>query len=135
MKIEKALIIDEPWISKIINGTKIWEMRNSASKQRGWIGLIRKGSGHVIGVAKAVGSDGPLSDQKMIDNMDKHHIPKDMFLVGRFSGYRHAWIMSNAVRLHRPVPYVHKSGAVKWVLLDQRVSDALANDEAVKALA
>lgn len=134
MRIEKALIIDEPWISKVMNGTKIWEMRNSSSKQRGWIGLIKKGSGHVVGVAKMVGSDGPLSDQKMIDNADKHHIPGSIFLTGQFSKHRHAWIMSNAVRLHRPVPYLHKSGAVKWVILDQKVSDAVANDEAVKAI-
>ena len=134
MKIEKALIVDEPWISKIISGAKTWEMRNTTSKQRGWIGLIKKGSGHVVGVAKMIGSDGPFSDQKMVDNADKHHIPSDIFLTGKFSKHRHAWIMSNAVRLYRPVPYRHKSGAVKWVTLDAQVSEALSRDEAVKAL-
>ena len=134
MKIEKALIVDEPWITKIMNGTKIWEMRSTSAKQRGWIGLIKKGSGHVVGVARMIGADGPLSDQRMIDNADKHHIPSNIFLTGKFAKHRHAWIMSSAVRLHRPVHYVHKSGAVIWVALDQPVSDALANDEAVKAL-
>lgn len=134
MRIDKALIIDDPWITKIMNGTKIWEMRSTSAKQRGWIGLIKKGSGHVVGVAKMVGADGPLSDQKMIDNVDKHHIPSDIFLAGKFSKHRHAWIMSSAVRLQRPVRYQHKSGAVIWVALDQQVTDALANDEAVKAL-
>lgn len=135
MKIEKALIVDEPWISKILNGTKTWEMRSTSAKQRGWIGLIKKGSGHVVGVAKMVGADGPLSDQKMIENTDKHHIPSEVFLSGKFAKHRYAWIMSNAVRLHRPIPYRHKSGAVKWVALDQHVSDALAEDKAVKAVA
>ncbi|SFC01027.1 ASCH domain-containing protein [Tropicimonas isoalkanivorans] len=135
MNIEKALIVDEPWISKILSGAKTWEMRSTSAKQRGWIGLIKKGSGHVVGVAKMTGVDGPLSDQKMIDNSDKHHIPSDIFLAGKFSKHRYAWIMSGAVRLRRPVPYRHKSGAVIWVALDQNVSDALAQDEAVKALA
>ncbi|NDR55352.1 hypothetical protein [Aliiruegeria sabulilitoris] len=135
MKIEKALIVDEPWISKILNGTKTWEMRSTSAKQRGWIGLIRKGSGHVIGVSKMVGTDGPLSDQKMIENADKHHIPSEIFLLGKFARHRHAWIMSNAVRLRLPVPYQHKSGAVIWVTLDQQATDALAQDETLKALA
>jgi hypothetical protein len=134
LKIEKALIIDEPWISKIMDGTKIWEMRNSPSKQRGWIGLIKKGSGHVVGVVKMIGSDGPLPDQKMIDNVDKHQIPSSTFLAGRFSKHRHAWQLVNAVRLQRPVPYQHKSGAVIWVILDQNVSDALAIDKVVQSL-
>ena len=134
MRIEKALIIDEPWISKIMNGTKTWEMRSSASKQRGWIGMIKKGSGHVVGVVKMIGSDGPLPDQKMIDNVDKHHIPSSTFLTGQFSKHRHAWRLANAVQLQRPVPYQHKSGAVIWVILDQKVSDALAIDEAVRSL-
>ena len=133
MKIEKALIIDEPWIAKIMDGTKIWEMRSRSAKQRGWIGLIKKGSGHVVGVARMIGTDGPLSDQMMIDNSDKHHIPSDIFLTGKFSKHRYVWLMSDAVRLHRPVQYEHKSGAVTWVVLDKRVSDALANDQAVKA--
>ncbi|WP_018634365.1 hypothetical protein [Neomegalonema perideroedes] len=134
MKIEKALIVDEPWITKIMNGTKIWEMRRTSAKLRGWIGLIKKGGGHVVGVARMIGTDGPLSDQRMIDNADKHHIPSDTFLTGKFSKHRHAWIMSSAVRLHRPIRYIHKSGAVIWVALDQQVADALANDEAVKDL-
>lgn len=135
MKIEKALIIDEPWISKIMRSEKTWEMRSTSAKQRGWIGLVKKGSGHIVGVAKMVGAEGPQSDQKMLDNQDKHHIPPETFLSGKFAKHRHAWIMSSAVRLHRPIPYAHKSGAVIWVTLDQRVSDALAADEAVKALA
>ena len=134
MKIEKALIVDEPWITKIMNGTKIWEMRSTSTKQRGWIGLIKKGSGHVVGVTRMIGAEGPLSDQGMIDNADKHHIPSDVFLTGKFSKHRHAWIMSRAVRLIRPVRYFHKSGAVIWVALDQQVSEVLTNDEVVKAL-
>lgn len=42
-KVTKALIIDEPWISRIINRDKDWEMRSFSSRIRGPIGLIRKG--------------------------------------------------------------------------------------------
>ena len=43
----KGLIVDEPWISKILAGEKIWEMRSKTTAVRGQIGLIRKGSGAV----------------------------------------------------------------------------------------
>jgi ASCH domain-containing protein len=47
----KGLIIDEPWISLILQGEKIWEMRKTACHHRGRIALIRKGSGQVVGIA------------------------------------------------------------------------------------
>src|SRR5438876_7688725 len=50
----KALIIDEPWISMIVSGQKTWEMRSRNTQVRGRIGLIRKGSKTVIGLADLV---------------------------------------------------------------------------------
>ena len=48
----KALIVDEPWISAILRGEKTWEMRKTGCNLRGSIALIRKGAGHVVGVAE-----------------------------------------------------------------------------------
>ena len=50
----KGLIIDEPWISLIVSGEKSWEMRSRDTYVRGRIGLIRKGSKTVIGLADLV---------------------------------------------------------------------------------
>ena len=47
MSITKALIVADPWIEYLLNGTKDWEMRSSGASHRGWFGLIRKGSGAV----------------------------------------------------------------------------------------
>jgi len=49
MDFDRALIIDEPWISKILSGEKTLEMRSRHTKIRGRIGLIRKGSGLIVG--------------------------------------------------------------------------------------
>jgi hypothetical protein len=54
-RIEKALIVADPWISLILDGKKDWEMRSRKTAIRGNIGLIRKGSGLVCGVVKLVG--------------------------------------------------------------------------------
>lgn len=48
-----ALVIAEPWIGLILDGSKTWEMRSRATRKRGRIALIRKGSGQVVGVAVA----------------------------------------------------------------------------------
>lgn len=41
----KALIIDEPWVSLILGGSKTCEMRTTHTQVRGRIALIRKGLG------------------------------------------------------------------------------------------
>lgn len=59
----KALIIDEPWISRMLDGSKTWEMRSRSTENRGRFALIRKGSGQVVGVAELAGCRGPLMVQ------------------------------------------------------------------------
>ena len=51
-----GLIIREPWIGYILSGAKTWEMRTTPTLRRERIGLIRKGTGLVIGVAAATTS-------------------------------------------------------------------------------
>ena len=36
MRITKGLIIADPWIGYILEGTKDWEMRSSGASHRGW---------------------------------------------------------------------------------------------------
>ena len=57
----KGLIIDEPWIGFILSGRKTWEMRSRNTQIRGRIGLIRKGSKMVVGVADLVDTVRDLS--------------------------------------------------------------------------
>lgn len=123
--ITKALIIDEPWISKILNGEKCWEMRSTNSSFRGEFGLIRKGSGQVVGIANLTGVSGPYDDAELEANIDKHHVGAEIYRSPEYK-WRNAWHLSAARALQEPVPYIHKNGAVTWVELD---------DEAVARLA
>lgn len=52
IKIEKGLVIRDPWIGKILSGQKTWEMRSWPTRQRELCALIRKGSGKVVGLAE-----------------------------------------------------------------------------------
>lgn len=112
----RALVIREPWITLILDGRKTWEIRGSNCKIRGRIGLIRSGSGLVVGTAEIVDSKGPLSDEEMRANTSKHRIPPEA-LDGIRNRYKniYAWVLANAKPLPKPLRYIHRKGAIIWV--------------------
>jgi len=129
----KGLIIDEPWIGKILRGDKVWEMRTTATSLRGRIALIRKGSGEVVGVAELVDSIGPLDAIACRAHRDKHGIPpsQDDALLR----WNHAWVLQDARPLVRPVAYAHLNGAVIWVNLADSVAERMVTDHGKSCLA
>lgn len=124
-KITKALIIDEPWITRIINGEKDWEMRSFSTRIRGPIGLIRKGSLQVAGVANMTNVSGAYDNEALIANTHHHTIPSEMFDDPEYK-WRHAWELTEVKPLSAPVRYVHKNGAVIWVDLDEEAIKNIA---------
>ena len=92
-----------------------WKIRGSKTHIRGTIGLIEKGTGTVVGLCELVDCLGPLSLAEMRKNTKKHRIPVAR-LRSREGHYKtiYAWVLRNARRLKRPVPYKHKSGVIIW---------------------
>ena len=97
MLITKALIIDEPWISKILNGEKDWEMRSTNCKHRGPFGLVRKGSGQVVGIANLTSVSGPYSNAELAEHHRHHHVGPDMYENPDYK-WRHAWELADIYR-------------------------------------
>ena len=112
----KGLIIKSPWIEKILSGKKTWEIRGSNTKIRGKIGLIRSGSGKIIGTCELVGVKGPLSLSEFEKSTSKHRIEKKYTNKLPYTK-TYAWIIKNAQPLKRPRAYKHSMGAVIWVNL------------------
>ena len=125
MNISKGLIIADPWIGYILNGTKTWEMRSSQASHRGWFGLIRKGTGAVYGVARLIDVGAPLSPDEMEASFDRHRIPERMIRSGEVAKWNIPWKLTDIRKLKTPVPYQHRNGAVTWVELSKDVSDAI----------
>jgi hypothetical protein len=121
----KGLIIKTPFIDLILQGRKTWELRSTQAKFRGPIALIEKGSGKVVGVASLIDSKGPLTDAEMGANHHNHAVSPERLQLPDLQKYRYAWVLSDAKRLARPVPYTHAKGAVIWVTLDSMVSSAV----------
>jgi hypothetical protein len=125
MTVNRALIIASPYIERILTGAKTWEMRSTATKLRGRIGLVRKGSGLIVATANLVDSIGPLSQDQMLAHTDRHLIESERIMSGAVDKWKFAWVLKGLQVLHRPVPYTHPPGAVIWVALDEQVQSAL----------
>lgn len=112
-------MIDEPWISHLLEGRKHWEMRSSHTSHRGTIALIRKGSGLVVGTAELVDSIGPLREEAWHEARHLHRIPVEQYAATQ--RWNHAWVLQNVASLPSPIPYQHPNGAVVWVRLPDDV--------------
>jgi hypothetical protein len=119
--IASGLVIQEPWIDLIEQGLKTWEMRKTATKKRGWIGLIRKGTGFVTGAARLIDSLPALSPEDHALHFNRHRVPAEPNGRIYWGEYLHPWVLQAAFHLPRLVPYEHKSGAVIWVRFSDKV--------------
>lgn len=125
MTVTRGLIIDTPWIDHILEGRKDWEMRSQSTAVRGWIGLIRKGSGQVVAIARLADCGKALTPDEMVAYEAHHRIPERMIRSGEVAKWCVPWKLADIRPLARPVPYEHKSGAVIWVTLSEDVTRAL----------
>jgi hypothetical protein len=110
----KGLIIRKPWIEYILDGLKIWEIRNSMCHIRGTVGLIQSGSGLVVGKASIVDSFA-ITKVEFEMNRHLHCVPEEIEVTYK---KMHAWVLADAVRFEKPIPYRHLHGTVIWANLN-----------------
>lgn len=109
----KGLIIRKEWLRKIFFEGKHWEMRSTATKQRGRIFLIEAGSGLIVGECYLSGCH-KLSEDMFASSHEAHKVD-DLSLLKKWC---YAWRLTKVKRYENPVPYVHPQGAVIWVNLN-----------------
>lgn len=109
----KGLIIKQPWIDLIFDEHKDYELRSRNTWMRGRIALIRQGSGFIDGSATLVDCVGPLTDDELDALYNRHKVPS-----GHYGKWRYAWVLKDAKRYDKPIPYNHPQGAVIWVNLE-----------------
>jgi hypothetical protein len=110
-----GLIIDEPWISGILNDEKTGEMRAHAEQQRGRMAQIKEGSGQVVGAAILVAGVAPLTRQPTLDAISGHRIPSELISSGRVNSRDHPRVLANVLCIHNSVRYHYRFGAVIYV--------------------
>lgn len=120
--ITRGLLILKEHLDKILAGTKTWEVRGRATARRGPIALIESKSGRVVGTCEIIDVVGPLTLAELRRNAARTAFtPKELPYSSTY-----AWVVRNARRLTRPVPYEHPGGAVIWVRLEPSVVRRLA---------
>lgn len=118
----KALIIDEPWIGRILAGSKTWEMRSRLCRYRGPIALIKKGSKHVVGVARVVDCRPAITDAMAFAKAERFHGIRPTEQAAAFEkGWTTAWVLADARAIRKPVAYLH-TAQVNWVTLSPDVA-------------
>lgn len=110
----RGLLVRSPWADFIVDSNKTWELRGSRTNIRGKIDIILSGSGCIIGTADLVDCIGPLTRDDLCDNVKKHRVGYTSIDDITYDKV-YAWVLENAKRFDKPVPYKHPSGAVIWV--------------------
>jgi hypothetical protein len=115
---KKGLIIRKPYITRILDGTKTWEMRTRFSNPQGRIALIEAGSGMIVGECIHEGSTAPIMDALDFQDTAQFHgmAPHEMNLV--LDKWDVPWKLRNVKKYDKPIPYKHPQGAVIWVNLE-----------------
>ena len=125
---DRALMVREPYISFILSNKKRWELRGSHTKIRGRIGLIRSGSGLVIGECKIVDCLGPLAFEALAESRELSTYELEEIRLDGRPPYIHrdnpasktyAWVLESPVLYLKPIRYRHPSGAITFVDLSR----------------
>lgn len=116
MSPKRGLLIRQPWIDLILARNKTWEIRGSATKIRGTIGLIQSASGLIVGTAELVSCTPQLTQDDMKKAQRLHLIASTFDPMPYPKTY--AWVLLDAKRFDKPIPYTHPQGAVIWVNLE-----------------
>jgi hypothetical protein len=121
---ERALLIREPYVSLILAHRKRWELRGMTTNIRGRIGLIRSGSGLVIGECKITDCLGPLDFETLrrTPNLSSEE-HRELLLDGKApyllkdgrTSKTYAWVVDHPIVYSTPLPYKHPSGAIIFV--------------------
>lgn len=115
----RGIVIQKPWIDKILDGAKTWELRKDICHLRGPL-LLAEGS-RFHGCVNL--QDCVLLEQDMLDrNGDKHCVGADVLANANF---KYAWILSEPLRFEVPVDYRHPQGAQKFFKVQRLAADVL----------
>ncbi|WP_415913398.1 hypothetical protein [Neptuniibacter sp. QD37_11] len=112
--LERALVVRQPWVSKILYNHKDWEMRSRNTKVRGPIGLIEAGSGLIVGRTEIIDCLSFLAAKSLQDNKDRHQVDN----LALLEKWHTAWVLNNTLSFDSPIPYNHPRGAVTWVNIE-----------------
>lgn len=100
-------------------------MRTRSTAYRGRVGLIRKGTAHIVGVADIIDSLDALDGAQLAASRDRHGIPAEMDGEILRARWVYPWVLGNVRALPTAVPVGKTAGPVMWVKLAPEVITAV----------
>lgn len=125
---DRGLMVREPYISFILTNKKRWELRGTQTNIRGRIGLIRSGSGLIVGECQILDCIGPLDFETLVVSRElAAHETWELRQEGRVPytckdsavSKTYAWVLASPILYIRPIHYNHPSGAITFVDLSK----------------
>jgi len=117
----RGLTIKEPWLSKILSGSKTWEIRTRKTNLRERIALVRGGASEIAGYA-TLADCLQISREEMTSYTHKHCAQEDdLAAYGNPEKPLYAWVLENIEMLEKPIPFERKPGSVNWVNVPDRM--------------
>ena len=114
----RALFIKGPYLDKLLDKSKVWEIRNTPCKERGPLALTNQGL--LKGQADVTDSF-RISVEEYSANREKHAIiagsEADTMVLQYQSIW--VWVFQNPVRYENPIPYEPQVGQVNWIRLSE----------------
>ncbi len=117
---DRALVLREHWCDSILFDQKIWEMRSTKTNYRGVFGLIKSGTGMIVGKAELVDSLDLISLENFLQHAHKHKINRVSIETQK---WLYPWVIADAQPFQKPISYKHPNGAVVWVKLTNDMLD------------
>lgn len=112
----RGLIIKQPYVGRILEGKKTWELRSGRANIRERIGLIEAGTSTVVGECDLVDCiPVQVSPAGLKETQAFHGLLENEYYLTK--KYRWAWVLENVARYDEPIRYAHTPGAQMWVRL------------------
>lgn len=115
---DHALIVKGKWLDLILSGEKRLEIRATNTTKRGRVGLIKSGSGLVVGEVEIVNTF--TIERAQFETYRPDHLVDPDTLQSLKYRRIHAWRLANPISYDVPIPYEHPQGAIQWVCLRPR---------------
>ena len=111
----RALILKEPWASKVVSGEKTIELRTMKTNKIGEeIYIAKAGTKTLIG--KVTIDKCLLLSQEEFKALESYHMAGTY--AATLNGKKiYGWFLKNAIAFENPIPYSHPQGAQIWVVL------------------
>jgi hypothetical protein len=109
------LIVKPFWANKLLSGEKTMEIRGQScmNKLNTTIYLSKSGTQHVYGSLVFNDCVGPLTKEEFDSFHSMHCVSTDSSTTPYKKTY--GWICEAPVIFERPIPYLHKKGAIVWL--------------------